>query len=79
MKEFYKPGDYLINCDRTGEKAFRSDCVKEWNGLIVKKEYAEARHPLDLQRPPPVEWVPKDTRPVSEVFVEWGDITEGNF
>lgn len=76
MRNFYHEGDYLVTCDRSGQKALRSDCVKQWDGLIVIKEFAEERHPLDLQRPPPVEQVPNETRPASEpVFLSPGDVT----
>ena len=72
----YSEGDYLVICDRSGQKRLRSECVKQWDGLIVAREYAEARHPLDLQRPPPVERNPSETRPPSEpVFLEPGDVT----
>lgn len=76
MRNFYKPGDYLVICDVSGQKRLRSDCVKQWNGLIVAKEYAESRHPLDLQRPPPIERVPTETRPQPDpVFLDPGDVT----
>lgn len=69
-------GDHMIICDRSGEKCLRSEAVKEWNGLLVKREYAEKRHPLDA--PPPIdkEIVAKDPRPENFIFVEPGDITE---
>lgn len=66
----YKPGDYYVICDMSGEKVYRSECVKQWDGLIVKREYADARHPLDLQKPPKGERVPKETRPESvDLFI----------
>lgn len=71
----YRPGDHFVQCDRSGEKVLRSDCVREWNGFIVKKEYAEERHPLDLQRPPRAERSIKDARPVKEVTLNYGDVT----
>ncbi len=43
----YRADDYLVTCQRSGQKALRSRCVKQWNGIIVLKKYAEARHPLD--------------------------------
>ena len=67
--------DYYVQCDRSGQKVLRSQCVKEWNGLIVKKEYAESRHPLDLQRPPRAEIVPRETRSVNEIELNYGDVT----
>lgn len=58
--------DYLVICDRSGFKCLRSECVKEWTGWIVKKEFADMRHPLDNQRPLPAEWVPEDVRPIND-------------
>jgi hypothetical protein len=77
MRNYYKEGDFLVRCDRSGQKRLRSECVKQWDGLIVAKEYAQARHPLDLQRPPPVEQAPSETRPDSEpVYLEYGQVTK---
>lgn len=47
---YYKPGDHNIICDRTGFKLKRSQCRTEWNGLLVRKESWEPRHPQDLIR-----------------------------
>lgn len=71
----YKPGDYFVQCDRSGEKVLRSQCVREWNGWIVKKEYAEERHPLDLQRPPRAERVVNEARTENEIELNYGDVT----
>lgn len=71
----YKPGDHFVICDRSGEKVLRSQCVKEWNGFIVKKEYSEARHPLDFQHPPRPERPVRETRPVNDVMLDYGDVT----
>ena len=70
-----KLGDYLVTCDRSGFKAFRSDCVRQWDGLIILRKYAEERHPLDLQRPPRPERAPEDVRTPNEVFLNPGDVT----
>jgi len=76
LNKFYREGDYLVRCDRSGQKALRSECVKQWNGLIVKKEFAEARHPLDRQRMPPAERAVHDARPPGDdVFLNPGDVT----
>jgi hypothetical protein len=80
MRNFYKPGDFLVICDRSGQKALRSDCVKQWDGLIVLKQYAQRRHPLDMQRPPPVEQVPTDTRPcVDPVYLPVTQYLDGTW
>ena len=72
----YSFGDYLVTCDRSGQKRLRSECVKQWDGLIVAREYAEPRHPLDLQRAPRAEQVPRETRPMPDpVYLSPGDVT----
>ena len=45
---FYRPGDFYRICDQTGFKVRASQTKKQWNGLIVRKESREARHPQDL-------------------------------
>ncbi len=76
MRNFYKEGDHLTICDRSGQKALRSDCVKQWDGLIVIKEFAEQRHPLDMERAVPAEQAPRETRPDSDpVYLEYGQVT----
>jgi len=74
MSEFVL-GDYYVQCDRSGQKALRSQCVKQWDGAIVKKEFAEARHPLDFQRPPRAERPVRDARPQKEIELNYGDVT----
>lgn len=42
----YKPGDYLVICDRCGLRYFASECKMEWNNLFVCIETCyEAKHP----------------------------------
>lgn len=80
MRRAYKEGDYLVICARSGQKALRSECVKEWTGQIVLKEYAEPRHPLDRQVPPRPESVPTDTRPPGDdQFIDYGDWTRDSY
>lgn len=44
--------DYLVRCDYSGFVCKRSDCIKQWNGLIVRKDFAELeRHPQDKIKP----------------------------
>ena len=76
MRNYYNEGDFLVVCGRSGQKRLRSECVKQWDGLIVAKEYAQSHHPLDLQRPPPVERAPSETRPDSApVYLADGEVT----
>ena len=71
----FRPGDYLVICDLSGEKCYRSECVKQWDGAIVKREYADRRHPLDRPHQPRPERVVRETRPPRDVFLEYGDVT----
>ena len=60
-------GDFWRICDRTGFRVPASQTTKEWNGLIVRSDLAELRHPQDFvrakrenmrvpdPRPPPVD------------------------
>lgn len=76
MSYKYQFGDYLVTCARSGQKRLRSECVKEWTGQIVAREYAEPRHPLDLERAPRAERSPRETQPMPDpVFLSPGDVT----
>lgn len=76
MSSFYREGDHLVRCDRSGRKALRSQCVKQWDGLIVLRQFAEPRHPLDNPSPLKPESVPMDTRPEgTDSFLSPGDVT----
>lgn len=76
MGKFYREGDHLVICDRSGQKCLRSECVREWTGMIVKKEFSEPRHPLDRQIVPRRERPIIDARaPADDVFLEPGEVT----
>ena len=49
-KYTYRHGDSNAICDRTGFKVLKSRTRKEWNGLIVRDEEWEVRHPQDYVR-----------------------------
>lgn len=44
----YRHGDNNVICDYSGQKLKRSQCKRMWNGLFVKSEFWERRHPQDL-------------------------------
>jgi hypothetical protein len=76
MERTYKPGDYLVKCDRTGFTYYRSQCRTEWNGLLVRKESWEARHPQDLIRSiRDDQSVPDPNPPGEDIFLEPGDVS----
>lgn len=47
----FKNGDHLVMCQRTGRVVYASECVREWNGLLVHKSVYEPKHPLLMARP----------------------------
>jgi len=49
-KEYYKPGDYWLIDDITGQKIRASEAKKQWDGLLTHKGNFSPRHPQDLVR-----------------------------
>ena len=42
----YHPGNHLVLCDRCGLKKLRTECRKEWTGLLVCANTCwESKHP----------------------------------
>lgn len=75
----YKKGDYNVICDASGFKCKASDTRKQWNGLRVRKDLWESRHPQDrVIVAKDVQSVP-DPRPDTDpVFVGTNEVTEGS-
>lgn len=46
----YRHGDFNRICDRSGFKVKASETMRTWDGLIVRKEDWEPRHPQDFVR-----------------------------
>ena len=73
---YLKKGDNNVICDRTGFKMKASDCRMEWNGLFVRRESWEERHPQDLLRGFPDRQQVDISRPgTGDVFVGLNEIT----
>lgn len=47
---YYLPGAHSVLCDRTGFKVKSTQVRKQWDGLVVRSESWEPRHPQDLIR-----------------------------
>lgn len=58
-----KPGDYLVQCDKTGFTRWASECQKEWNGNLVWERVFEPRQPQDYLRGIPDDPSVPDPRP----------------
>jgi len=49
MRKQIADGDYQVRCDYSGFNCLRSECVIMWNGLLVRRDFAELeRHPQDF-------------------------------
>lgn len=71
-----KRGTYKVRCDRTGSIVNSSECKKMWNGLFVRKEYWEPRHPQDRVESITENRTPESPRPEgAEVFINATDVT----
>lgn len=48
MRNLTSDDDYQVTCDYSGFVCMRSECIVMWNGLLVRKDFAEyERHPQD--------------------------------
>lgn len=73
---YLKKGDNNVICDRTGFKLKASDCQFEWNGLFVRKESFEERHPQDLLKGFPDRQQPNVSRPgTGDTFLGTNEVT----
>lgn len=72
----YSPGNYWRICDLSGKRVRASDTVTLWNGLIVARDWYEARNPQDFVRGVADNQRVPDPRPESaDVFLEVGQVT----
>ena len=68
--------DYKVICDRTGFTVMRSQCAKEWNGSLVRKESWERRHPADYIQPLRDKLAVLDPRPEgTDKFLSVNEVT----
>ena len=68
--------DYRVICDRSGFKAWRSECRKEWDGKIVLKRFWRRRNPLDFAPPVITPQPIEDARPEgADNFLSVNEVT----
>lgn len=71
----YKSGDYKVVCDYSGFECLRSECRMTWDNKLVRADFWEARHPLDLIRARADRQVVPDPRPVqTDYFLEANEV-----
>lgn len=63
MSRKLRNGDFWRICDRSGMRVPASKTTKEWNGMIVRDDLYEARHPQDFIRGIPDNMRVTDPRP----------------
>lgn len=68
--------DYLVICDRTGFKKWRSECQFEWDGKLVWKKVWRRRQPQDIppQIPTPAS-IPDARTEGADYFVSVNETT----
>lgn len=85
----WRAGDHLIVCDRSGMIVPRSQARREWNGLLVRKESWEQRHPqeyvrgvVDKQATIGRPWQDPEktsTKSLSDIVVSSGSVSGGTY
>lgn len=73
----YRPGEWLLICDRCGSRRYSSEVAHEWTGLVVCRVGCwEPRHPQDFVRGVADNQTVPFTRPEpADVFLSVGDVT----
>lgn len=73
-------GSYRVTCDRSGFECWAEDTVMEWDGLRVKREFADMfRQPQDFVRGvPDYQNVPNPRPEPPDVFIAPGDVLPGD-
>ena len=77
MRDWYRPGDHYVICDRCGFKKHASQASRDWNGLVVCFEDLDGRHPQDYVRGKKDVMAAHDpVRPENtDTFLAVGDVT----
>lgn len=74
---YYIKGDFNCICDASGFKCKASETVKQWNGLRVRKDFFERRHPQDRPHGVRDDQTVFDPRPDSTpTFVGTNEVTQ---
>ena len=67
LRNHHRPGDWLAVCDESGIVGYASQMVKRWDGLFVRPQAFETRHPQEFVRarndPVPL----RDVRPMADL------------
>lgn len=68
MSKPYRLGRHTVTCHQTGFEMYDDEVIRQWDGLVVGRKYADYQHPQELRRsrperspPPPLNPEPPDT------------------
>ena len=53
MSKPYRQGRHTVICQQTGFEFYDDEVVRQWDGLIVGKKFADYQHPQELRRSRP--------------------------
>ena len=59
MRDKFRPGDNLVEDEESGLTVYSDEVVKTWDGMVVRREWADERHPQTL-----VPLIPRTENPV---------------
>ena len=48
MRSKFRPGYHLVEDEESGLTVWSDEVTKTWDGQIVRKEYADSRHPQSV-------------------------------
>ena len=65
-----KKGVYKVRCDRSGFLVDSDKCRMQWDGLFVRKDLWEPRHPQDTISSVKQQAVPAHPRPETITFID---------
>lgn len=68
MSKPYRLGRHTVTCQQTGFELYDDEVIRQWDGLVVGRQYADYQHPQETRRsrperspPPPLNPEPPDT------------------
>ena len=64
-RERFRVGDHLILDEESGLTVWASEVVKQWDGVVVRHEYADVRQPQSMVNPIVIEQIPGLIRAVA--------------
>ena len=75
MSKPYRQGRHTVTCQQTGFEFYDDEVVRQYDGLIVGKKFADYQHPQELRRNRPERAVQAPLNPEPpDVFVQFANL-----